>query len=150
MAPYLHIYKYIYTYIYIYIYIYSYVHNPHSHSMLSAEDRPPHGGVRPSHQTSTCITQLTSGPHVVQIWSCSTPEFGVNETRVVHRVVCFVDPRLLHRVGAPHVTEPREPPPPFCPLDPFLKKQVQPAQHDLAKATVAPKTSPPPRTIVET
>jgi len=26
----------------------------------------PHGGVRPFHQKSTCITQLTSGPCVVQ------------------------------------------------------------------------------------
>ena len=29
----------------------------------------PHGGVRPFHQKSTCITQLTSGPSMVQIWS---------------------------------------------------------------------------------
>ena len=27
-----------------------------------------HGGVRPFHQTSTCLTQLTGGPCVVQIW----------------------------------------------------------------------------------
>ena len=31
----------------------------------------PHGGVRPFHQKSTCLPQLTSGPYVVQIWSRS-------------------------------------------------------------------------------
>jgi len=31
--------------------------------------RHPHGGARPFHQKSTCLTQLTSGPYVVQIWS---------------------------------------------------------------------------------
>ena len=29
------------------------------------EDGQTHGGVRPFHQKSTCLTQLTSGPHVV-------------------------------------------------------------------------------------
>ena len=29
----------------------------------------PHGRGQPSHQKSTCLTQLTSGPNVVQIWS---------------------------------------------------------------------------------
>ena len=29
----------------------------------------PHGGVRPFHQKSTCLTQLTLATHVVQIWS---------------------------------------------------------------------------------
>ena len=29
----------------------------------------PHGGVRPFHQKSTCLTQITLGPYVVQIWS---------------------------------------------------------------------------------
>ena len=28
----------------------------------------PHGGLRPFHQKSTCITQLTLGPNAVQIW----------------------------------------------------------------------------------
>jgi len=32
-------------------------------------DESPHGGVRPFHQKSTCVTQLTLGPYVVQIWS---------------------------------------------------------------------------------
>jgi len=32
----------------------------------------PHGGVRPSHQKSTGLTQLTLGPYVVQIWSRNT------------------------------------------------------------------------------
>jgi len=33
----------------------------------------PHGGVRPVHQTSTRLTQLTLGPYVVQIWSRNPP-----------------------------------------------------------------------------
>ena len=46
----------------------------------------PHGGVRPFHQKSTCLTQLTLGPCVVQIWSHITPESGPNETLVLHCV----------------------------------------------------------------
>ena len=40
----------------------------------------------PFHQKSTCLAQLTLGPYVVQIWSRNTPESGVNETHVLHRV----------------------------------------------------------------
>ena len=29
----------------------------------------PHGGVRPFHQKSTCLAQLTLGPYAVQIWT---------------------------------------------------------------------------------
>jgi len=29
----------------------------------------PHGGLRPLHQKSTCLKQLTLGPYAVQIWS---------------------------------------------------------------------------------
>jgi len=46
----------------------------------------PHGGVRPFHQKSTCLTQLTLGPYVVHNWSRDTPESGVNETLLLHRV----------------------------------------------------------------
>ena len=35
----------------------------------------PHGGVRPFHQKSTCLTNLTFEPCVVQIWS-RTPRFS--------------------------------------------------------------------------
>ena len=42
----------------------------------------PHGGVRPFHQTSTYLTQLTLGPYVVQIRSRNSPESGVDETLV--------------------------------------------------------------------
>ena len=28
----------------------------------------PHGGLRPSHRKSTCLTESISGPYVVQIW----------------------------------------------------------------------------------
>ena len=57
-------------------------HSPHSYHYLGAtgpfsesfdshgsETDPPHGGVRTFHQKSTCLTQLTFGPYVVQIWS---------------------------------------------------------------------------------
>ena len=46
----------------------------------------PHGGVRPFHQKLTCLTELTLGPDVVQIWPRNTPESGVNETLVLHPV----------------------------------------------------------------
>ena len=46
----------------------------------------PHGGVRPSHQKSTCTTQSILGPCVEQTWSRNTPESGVNETFVLHRM----------------------------------------------------------------
>ena len=47
----------------------------------------PHGGVPPFHRKSTCLTQSTLGPYFVQIWSRSTPEYGVNETLVLYEVV---------------------------------------------------------------
>ena len=34
----------------------------------------PHGGSRPFHQKSTCLTQLSLGPYLVQIWSRNTPK----------------------------------------------------------------------------
>ena len=37
--------------------------------------RRPHGGVRPVDQKSTCLTQLTLGPDVVQIWSRNGANF---------------------------------------------------------------------------
>jgi len=36
---------------------------------VTGERTLPHGGVRPFHQKSTCLTQLTLGRYVVQIWS---------------------------------------------------------------------------------
>ena len=46
----------------------------------------PHGGVRPFHQTPICLTQWNSGPYVVQIWSRTDPDYGVNENFVLHCV----------------------------------------------------------------
>ena len=46
----------------------------------------PHGGVRPFIQKSTCLEQSTLEPHVLQIWSRITPESGVNQILVLHRV----------------------------------------------------------------
>jgi len=45
-----------------------------------------HGGVRPFHQKSTCLTQLILGPYVVQSWSRNTPKNSPNEALVLHRV----------------------------------------------------------------
>ena len=39
---------------------------------------------RPFHQKSSCLTQLTLGPYVVQIWSLNTPKTGPEQ--VVHEV----------------------------------------------------------------
>ena len=33
----------------------------------------PHGGLRPVHQKSTCLSQSTSGPYVVRCWSHCPP-----------------------------------------------------------------------------
>ena len=45
--------------------------------LTTNEVRPPYprGGVRPLNQTSTCLTQLTLGPYVVQIWSRDAPNW---------------------------------------------------------------------------
>ena len=47
----------------------------------------PHGGVRPFHQKSTCLTQSTLRSYLLQTWSYNTPKLGPNETRVAHRTV---------------------------------------------------------------
>ena len=47
-----------------------------------SQESSPHGRVRPFHQKSTCITQLTLGPIEVQIWSRNTLELRGNGTRV--------------------------------------------------------------------
>ena len=45
--------------------------SPTSRPSTSSSTRSlsPHGGARPVHQKSTCLTQLTLGPYVVRIWS---------------------------------------------------------------------------------
>ena len=57
--------------------------------VLRCELQDPHGGLRPLHQRSTCITQLICGPFLVRIW----PRGGHvplriegNESLVLHRV----------------------------------------------------------------
>jgi len=40
----------------------------------------PHRGVRPFHQKSTCLTKLTLGPYVVQIWSRDARNFKPTNT----------------------------------------------------------------------
>jgi len=49
----------------------------------------PHGGVRPVHQNLTCLTRLTLGPYVVQIWSRNPLDLRADETLALHRVVRF-------------------------------------------------------------
>ena len=73
---------------------------------VSGYEPPPHGGARPFHHKSTCLTQSTSGHCVVQIWSRNTPNFGPNESFVAHRVmiqrsgICEQDfPRHSHHTS---------------------------------------------------
>ena len=58
-----------------------------------------HGGAQPFHQKSPCLTRLTAGPYVVQIWSRNNPESGVNKTYVLHRVNTFRIQDLGFEVG---------------------------------------------------
>jgi len=49
----------------------------------------PHGGVRrflQKSQKSTCLTQLTLTPSVMQSWTLDTPKSGPNQICVLHRV----------------------------------------------------------------
>ena len=55
----------------------------------------PHGGEGPVHQQSTCITQFTLGPCVVQIWSRNNLDLKGNETLVHHRSKREVAPESL-------------------------------------------------------
>ena len=47
----------------------------------------PHGGLRPFHQKSTCITQSTFGHHVVQIHHVPPPTVEDNQTLALHCLV---------------------------------------------------------------
>ena len=73
----------------------------------------PHGGVRPRHQKSTCVTQSTLGPNVVKLWSRNPPDlegtklthsFGGNET--LERNPRGNETLALHRVGIRTSVEP--------------------------------------------
>ena len=44
--------------------------------LAALESDTPHGGVRPFHQKSTCLTRLTLGSYVVQIWSRDPRNLG--------------------------------------------------------------------------
>ena len=46
----------------------------------------PRGGVRPFHQTSTCLAQSTLEPNVVQSWSRNTLKLRGSKTLGLHRV----------------------------------------------------------------
>jgi hypothetical protein len=48
----------------------------------------PHGGVRPFHQKSTCLTQSTSRPYVVQILSRYPP--NLEGTNPSYSTVCYM------------------------------------------------------------
>jgi len=63
----------------------------------------PHGGLRTFHQKSTCTTQLTSGPDVVQVWSRNPQIWQVCAPSEVHG-------------GERARTQQRQRPPPVCPL----------------------------------
>ena len=73
----------------------------------------PHGGVRPFHQKSTCLTRLTLGPNVVQIWSRYPSNQGSRHqirgfgpyftNSVLHQVVA--DPGMVRTWQRKHPTE---------------------------------------------
>ena len=65
----------------------------------------PHGGLRSFHQTSTCLTQLTLGPYVVQMRSRDTPRGGDDETLVVHRVVAGIRRLMGYNSGGSNKTD---------------------------------------------
>ena len=50
------------------------------------EDGQTHGGSRPIHQKSTCLTRLISRPHAVQFWPRIPLDLRGDETRVLHRL----------------------------------------------------------------
>ena len=71
--------------------------------------RPPHSGVQPFHEESTCLSQLTLGSCVLQSWSRNTLDLRGNETLVPSGPAsrrCFFDhtdypsasPNCEHRV----------------------------------------------------
>jgi len=60
----------------------------------------PRGGVRPFHQKSTCITQLTSERYVVQIWPRNTPNSGPSEPFELHCVGGLVLFGVLFQVAS--------------------------------------------------
>ena len=65
---------------------------------LLFNDLFPHGGERPFLQKSTCLTQLTLGRYVVQIWSRGGHVPLIiegNETLVLHRVARECENMLL-------------------------------------------------------
>ena len=51
------------------------VYPPERRGLVSPLSFIPHGGVRPSHHESTCLSQSTLGPCMVQIWSRNTRYF---------------------------------------------------------------------------
>jgi len=59
--------------------------NPKLRDLGCAEVSVPHGRVRPFHQKSNCLTQLTFGQNVVQVWSRDTlklRDLGLEEVSV--------------------------------------------------------------------
>jgi len=78
------------------------------------EQGVPHGGLRPFHQWSNCITQLTLGPYVVQIWSHNTLKFWGNKPRVLHRLGTNVNATYRsHFPPQPHTRGSHAKPHPF-------------------------------------
>ena len=56
--------------------------------LLGKDPFKPRSAVRPFHQKSICITQLTLRPYVAQIWARNTPEYGPIVILVHNRAIC--------------------------------------------------------------
>ena len=62
--------------------------------LIRGYPRSPHGEVRPFHRKSTCLTQSTLGPYVVQVWSRD------QRYRVVADVLAGVGDYLTTRIAS--------------------------------------------------
>jgi hypothetical protein len=62
--------------------------------LIRGYPRSPHGEVRPCHRKSTCLTQSTLGPYVVQMWSRNLPYL------VVADVLAGVGNNLTTRIAS--------------------------------------------------
>ena len=68
-----------------------------------------HSGARTFHQKSTCLTQLTLGSHVVQIWSRFHPSLEETEPAFIDRGTLTSDGRLYATVWLHWGAIPRPP-----------------------------------------
>ena len=66
----------------------------------------PHGGVRPFHQKSICLTELSSGPYAVR-FDHGTPH-DLGSTKASYSTECS-NAKLAHPTGTPYPLHPEPP-----------------------------------------